>query len=75
MVETIHPICQDDTKTRSKHDYNGQDNYRTIQRRTELEMTIKDIFIWALEEAVTEMAKTVSDNDPNKMNIYSVFIS
>ena len=43
----------------------------------ELEIKIKDIFIWALkEEAVTEMTKTVGDNDPNKMNInqlYSLF--
>ena len=38
--------------------------------REELEIKIKDIFIWALgEEAVTEMTKTVRDNDPNKMNI------
>ena len=45
--------------------------------REELEIKIKDIFIWALgEEAVTEMTKTVRDNDPNKMNInqlYSLF--
>ena len=37
--------------------------------REELQMKIKDIFISALgEEAVTEMTKTVGDNDPNKMN-------
>ena len=45
--------------------------------REELEIKIKDIFIWALgEEAVTEITKTVRDNDPNKMNInqlYSLF--
>ena len=45
--------------------------------REELEVKIKDIFIWALgEAAVTEMTKTVRDNDPNKMNInqrYSLF--
>ena len=45
--------------------------------KEELEIKIKDIFIWALgEEAVTEMTKTVRDNDPNKMNInqlYSLF--
>ena len=43
----------------------------------ELEIKIKDIFIWALGEgAVFEMTKTVRDNDPNKMNInqlYSLF--
>ena len=43
--------------------------------REELEITIKDIFIWALgEEAVTEMTKTVRDNDPNKMNINQLYI-
>ena len=38
--------------------------------RDELEVKIKDIFIWALGEgAVTEMTKTVRDNDPNKVSI------
>ena len=33
--------------------------------RDEMEVKIKDIFIWALgEAAVTEMTKTVRDNDP-----------
>ena len=40
----------------------------------ELEVKIKDIFIWALgEAAVTEMTKTVRDNDPNKMNINQLY--
>ena len=43
--------------------------------REELEIQIEDIFIWALgEEAVTEMTKTVRDNDPNKMNINQLYI-
>ena len=43
--------------------------------REELEIKIKDIFIWALgEEAVTEMTKTARDNDPNKMNINQLYI-
>ena len=43
--------------------------------REELEIKTKDIFIWALgEEAVTEMTKTVRDNDPNKMNINQLCI-
>ena len=43
--------------------------------REELEMIIKDIFIWALgEEVVTEMTKTVRDNDPNKMNTNQLYI-
>ena len=43
--------------------------------REELAIKIKDIFIWALgEEAVTEMTKTVRDNDPNKMNINQLYI-
>ena len=42
--------------------------------REELEVKIKDIFIWALgEAAVTEMTKTVRDNDPNKMNINQLY--
>ena len=40
-----------------------------------LEIKLKDIFIWALgEEAVTEMTKTVRDNDQNKMNINQLYI-
>ena len=43
--------------------------------REELEIKIKDIFIWALgDEAVTEMTKTLRDNDPNKMNINQLYI-
>ena len=42
--------------------------------RDELEIKIKDIFIWALgEAAVTEMTKTVRDSDPNKMNINQLY--
>ena len=42
--------------------------------REELEVKIKDIFTWALgEAAVTEMTKTVKDNDPNKMNINQLY--
>ena len=42
--------------------------------RDELEVKIKDIFIGALgEAAVTEMTKTVRDNDPNKMNINQLY--
>ena len=47
------------------------------QYREELEIKINDIFTWALcEAAVTEMTKTVRDNDTNKMSInqlYSLF--
>ena len=33
-----------------------------------------EIFIWALgEEAVTEMTKTVRENNPNKMNINQLY--
>ena len=40
------------------------------QYRAELEERIKDLFIWALgESAITEMTRTVRDNDPNKMDI------
>ena len=45
--------------------------------RDDLEHRIKDLFIWALgESAITEMTRTVRDNDPNKMDInqlYSLF--
>ena len=45
--------------------------------RDDLEHRIKDLFIWALgESAVTEMTRTVRDNDPNRMDInqlYSIF--
>ena len=43
----------------------------------DLEHRIKDLFIWALSEsAITEMTRTVRDNDPNRMDInqlYSLF--
>ena len=42
--------------------------------RDELEVKIKDKFIWALgEAAVTEMTKSVGDNDPNKVNINQLY--
>ena len=45
--------------------------------RDDLEGRIKDLFIWALgESAITEMTRTVRDNDPNRMDInqlYSLF--
>ena len=45
--------------------------------RDDLEHRIKDLFIWALgESAITEMTRTVRDNDPNRMDInqlYSLF--
>ena len=42
--------------------------------REELEIKINDVFIWALgEAAVTEMTKTVRDNDTNKMNINQLY--
>ena len=45
------------------------------QHREELEIKIKDIFIWALvEDAATEMTKTVRDNDPNKMSINQLYV-
>ena len=46
--------------------------------RDDLEHRIKDLFIWALgKSAITEMTRTVRDNDPNKMDInqlYSLFL-
>ena len=45
--------------------------------RDDLVHRIKDLFIWALgESAITEMTRTVRDNDPNRMDIkqlYSLF--
>ena len=45
--------------------------------RNDLEHRIKDLFIWALgESAITEMTRTVRDNDRNRMDInqlYSLF--
>ena len=38
--------------------------------RNDLNIRIKDLFVWALgESAITEMTRTVKDNDPNKMDI------
>ena len=41
--------------------------------REDLEHRIKDLFISALgESAITEMTRTVRDNDPNRMDIYQL---
>ena len=64
-------------KMTQKTDLNTMTTDKEIleEYREELEIKIKDIFIWALgEEAVTEMTKTVRDNDPNKMNINQLYI-
>ena len=43
------------------------------QYRAELEQRNKDLFIWALgESAITEMTRTVRDNDPKRMDIYQL---
>ena len=40
----------------------------------ELEVKMKDIFIWALgEAAATVTTKTMKDNDGNKMNIHPLY--
>ena len=53
------------------------DRERLERYRDELEQRIKDLFLWALgESAITEMTRTVRDNDPNRMDInqlYSLF--
>ena len=42
--------------------------------REDLEHRIKDLFIWALgESAITEMTRTVRDNDPNRMDINQIY--
>ena len=44
------------------------------QYRAELEKRIKDLFICALgESAITEITRTVRDNDPNKMDIKKLY--
>ena len=47
------------------------------QYRADVDNRIKDLFTWALgESAITEMTRTVRDNDPNRMDInqlYSLF--
>ena len=44
------------------------------QYQAELEERIKDLFIWVLREsAITEMTRTVRDNDPNKMEIFQLY--
>ena len=69
MVEEVYPICQNDSRHRFKQDKMKTDKQILHEHRDELEVKIKDIFIWSLGEAVvTEMTKTVRDNDPNKMN-------
>ena len=76
MVETIHPDMSKWQRSIVKMtqiiDLNTMTTDTEIKEeyRDELEIKMKDIFIWALgEEAVTEMTKTVRDYDPNKMNI------
>ena len=72
MVEKFHTIRQNDSGHRPKN--MTTDKEILPEFREELEVKIKDTFIWALDEAaVTEMAKTVRDNDPNKMNIIQLY--
>ena len=33
MVETTHPVCQNDLELEHKHDDNRKGNYRRIERR------------------------------------------
>ena len=72
MVEKIHTIRQDDSRYRLNNMTTDKDILPEF--REELEIKIKDIIIWALgEAAVTEMTKTVRDNDTNKMNINQLY--
>ena len=44
------------------------------EHRDELEQRIKDLLIWALgESAITELARTVRDNDPNRTDINQLY--
>ena len=44
------------------------------QYGAELEERIKYLFTWALREsAITEMTRTVRDNDPNKLKIEQLY--
>ena len=57
-------------------DRNGMTTYlKKLQNyRDDLEHRIKDLFIWALGESViTEMTRTVGDNDPNRMDINQLY--
>ena len=53
------------------------DRETLLNYRDDLEHRIKDLFIWALgESAITEMTRTVRDNDSNNMDnnqLYSLF--
>ena len=63
-------------KMKQKIDLNMMTTAKEIieQYRDELETKMKGIFVWGLgEEAVTEVAKTVTDNNPNKMNINQLY--
>ena len=58
-------------KVTQKIDLNKMTTHREkLQNYRDLEHRIKDLFIWALGESpITEMTKTVGDNDPNRMDI------
>ena len=72
VVEEIYPVRNNDPGYRP--DIMTNDKEILAQYREELEIKIKDIFIWALgEAAVTEMTKTIRDNDPNKMSINQLY--
>ena len=68
MVAKIYPVL----KMTQNFDLNEMTTDRGIlpNYRDDLEHRIRDLFIWALgESAITEMTRTVRDNDPNKMDI------
>ena len=55
---------------------NVMTTYREIlpNYRDDVELRVKELFIWALSEtAITEMTKTVTDNDPNRLDINNYF--
>ena len=64
------------TKMTQNNDLNTMTTDREILEnyRDDLEHRIKDLFIWALgEPAITEMTRTVRDNNPNRMDINQLY--
>ena len=69
-VAQIHTLHKDDPKQNSDLNIKTTDREILEQYRVHLGHRIEDLFIWALGKlAMTEITRTVRDNDSNKMDI------
>ena len=70
QIHTVHNVHKDDPKQNSDLNIMTTDREILEQYRVDLGHRIEDLFIWALGKlAMTEITRSVGDNDSNKMDI------